>query len=171
MTTEQALEQLGIELPWTHKLSCPKHSDSDPSLHVYPGDKGWYCYSCNEGGDGWKLVSWFTGIPVGQLMRDQGFDPGAPRARSRWQIIADLQAEAKDLTYDFHHNVKALHRPWLIAVADRVDYLFPWLFAKEVGEEVTPRELESELDALRLFYEDATATAVALSSLPQPGES
>ena len=57
VTTEEALAELELEVPWTKKLSCPKHSDSDPSLHIYDGDKGWYCFSCLQGGDGWDLLS------------------------------------------------------------------------------------------------------------------
>lgn len=35
---------------------CPFHDDSNPSLHLYPGNKGFYCFSCSTGGDAITLV-------------------------------------------------------------------------------------------------------------------
>lgn len=35
------------------KTTCPSHGggqERTPSLHVYPGDGGWYCYGCERGG-------------------------------------------------------------------------------------------------------------------------
>lgn len=187
MTSEEALEQLGLTLPFSRKLSCPKHSDTEPSLHVYPGDKGAYCFACNEGGDGWWLLSWFTGTPISQLKRDAGINPNAPRARSRWQIIADIQAEARSMTYDYHHNAMtiahgrdyemwratyggkdraSLKVPSLVEeTAHRAESLYPNLFAKEVDEEVSPRELERDLDGLRQLYEASISDQLALEEL------
>lgn len=33
-------------------MSCPlgTHHDSTPSFTIYPGDAGWYCFGCNQGG-------------------------------------------------------------------------------------------------------------------------
>lgn len=33
-------------------MSCPLglHDDSTPSFTIYPGDRGWYCFGCNQGG-------------------------------------------------------------------------------------------------------------------------
>jgi len=33
-------------------LSCPLdiHQDSTPSFTIFPGDGGWYCFGCNQGG-------------------------------------------------------------------------------------------------------------------------
>lgn len=33
-------------------MSCPLgiHDDSTPSFTIYPGDAGWYCFGCNQGG-------------------------------------------------------------------------------------------------------------------------
>ena len=29
---------------------CPLHPDSNASMRVYPGDKGFYCFGCHQGG-------------------------------------------------------------------------------------------------------------------------
>lgn len=35
----------------TQKIRCPFHDDNGPSLQVYPGSRGYYCFSCGTGGD------------------------------------------------------------------------------------------------------------------------
>ena len=35
------------ELEWAR---CPFHEDKTPSLAIYPGTGGWYCFGCGEGG-------------------------------------------------------------------------------------------------------------------------
>lgn len=32
------------------KICCPFHADTAPSLHVYPGERGWVCFGCRRGG-------------------------------------------------------------------------------------------------------------------------
>ena len=57
MDTEEALARLGEPWPRSNKLSCPLHSDSDPSLHLY--EERWYCFSCLRHGDAYDLLSIF----------------------------------------------------------------------------------------------------------------
>lgn len=40
----------GREVGADGKTTCPFHDDRTPSLHVYPGNGGWYCYGCEAGG-------------------------------------------------------------------------------------------------------------------------
>jgi hypothetical protein len=47
------------------KVSCPFHSDSDPSFHCYSTpDAGWYCFGCGYGGDVYTLGELKFGIPA-----------------------------------------------------------------------------------------------------------
>lgn len=36
---------------WTARCPLPDHDEKTPSFTVYPGDRGWWCYGCNRGGD------------------------------------------------------------------------------------------------------------------------
>ena len=47
---ESLVNRLGYEPNRAGFISCPAHSDSTPSLKIYDGDKGWYCFGCNQGG-------------------------------------------------------------------------------------------------------------------------
>ena len=35
---------------------CPLHGEKTASLKLYPGDRGWYCFGCHQGGDVIRLV-------------------------------------------------------------------------------------------------------------------
>lgn len=41
---------------------CPFHEDTNPSLCCYEGDKGFFCFSCNKGGDAITLVRELHGL-------------------------------------------------------------------------------------------------------------
>lgn len=50
VSLDALLDRLGIEPDRSRFISCPAHTDKTPSLKVYDNGKGWYCYSCNNGG-------------------------------------------------------------------------------------------------------------------------
>lgn len=59
VTTRQAAEYCGV-IPNRRGLClCPFHSDSHPSLQLYDGRKGFYCFSCHTGGDCIRFVALF----------------------------------------------------------------------------------------------------------------
>jgi hypothetical protein len=40
----------GLRIGWDRKVVCPLHNETVGSLHVYPGDGGWFCHGCSRGG-------------------------------------------------------------------------------------------------------------------------
>lgn len=46
----------------TRKILCPFHEDDHPSMHVYSGDRGYYCYACGAGGDVIDFVQRLFGL-------------------------------------------------------------------------------------------------------------
>ncbi len=45
-----------------HKISCPFHDDSTPSLHVYSEpERGWTCFGCGRGGSIFDLAAQLDG--------------------------------------------------------------------------------------------------------------
>lgn len=166
MDTEEALAELGIEWPAGSKLSCPKHSDSDPSLHLYQADKGWYCFSCNTGGDGWGLLSHYLDVPVAQLMRERGHVV-RPRGRSRHEQLAEYEAQAREM---YAQLVETAPLWWVQQVEDRVDYLYrelDLLSARYFPEEKPPAEMAAIIKELERFYERAIGDGLELRRLVQ----
>lgn len=41
----------GFEADRSGNIRCPFHNDTKPSMHIYDGTRGWWCFVCNEGGD------------------------------------------------------------------------------------------------------------------------
>lgn len=172
MNTEEALALLEIDWPRGNKLSCPKHSDSDPSLHIYPDERGWFCFSCSEGGDALSLLSHFTGKPVGEIMSEHGIKLG-PRGRSRWQQVGDIEHQVMVLFCDFHREVRDLltpnHLPWINMVEERVDVLFEGLKVRMVKDDLAPFELHSLMRDLDRFYQDELVRAKNYSLVTNEG--
>lgn len=47
---DMLFNKLNLEPNRAGFITCPAHSDSTPSLKIYGGDRGWYCFGCNRGG-------------------------------------------------------------------------------------------------------------------------
>jgi len=52
----------GIKINRHNKAICPFHNDSHASLHVYDGDRGYWCFTCGEGGDVIDFVMQYFGL-------------------------------------------------------------------------------------------------------------
>lgn len=50
LTMADIAARYGFEVNRAGDMLCPFHNDSKPSLHVYPGSRGWWCFVCSEGG-------------------------------------------------------------------------------------------------------------------------
>lgn len=59
-------ERYGFEINRSGDMLCPFHTDSKPSLHVYGGSRGWWCFVCGEGGSVIDFVAKLFHITVRQ---------------------------------------------------------------------------------------------------------
>lgn len=57
-----------------HWTRCPFHADRTPSFAIYPGGRGWYCFSCHRGGDAAALYQQLYNVPIGDALRAVGKD-------------------------------------------------------------------------------------------------
>ena len=48
---------------------CPLHDDHAPSCHLDPKKNWWYCFVCQEGGDGIRLVKRARGLDFATAVR------------------------------------------------------------------------------------------------------
>ena len=42
---------LGLHINQHGRCRCPFHNGHDENMRVYPGNRGFYCFVCHEGGD------------------------------------------------------------------------------------------------------------------------
>lgn len=59
----------GLEPNRSGFLACPFHEDKDPSFKVYPGDRGWHCFSCDTGGSVIDLVMRMEGMTFSEACK------------------------------------------------------------------------------------------------------
>lgn len=59
----QAVEYYGYPADRQGRCLCPFHNDRQPSMKIYPHDKGYYCFSCGSGGDVVKFVGRLYSLP------------------------------------------------------------------------------------------------------------
>lgn len=60
---EQAAQRYGFPIDRQGRIHCPFHDDQTPSLRIYPGARGWWCFVCNEGGSVIDFVAKLYGLP------------------------------------------------------------------------------------------------------------
>lgn len=89
VSMREVAEQYGFEMsPRSRKMCCPFHNDKKPSMQIYAGSGGWFCFVCNEGGDVIDFVQRYfglgfmdaqkklnddfrLGLPIGERLSDQ----------------------------------------------------------------------------------------------------
>ena len=57
VTMRDVAARYGLIVNRMHKAICPFHNDTKPSMHIYDGKRGYYCFVCNRGGDVIDFVS------------------------------------------------------------------------------------------------------------------
>ena len=69
ITMADVCERYGIRVNERGFASCPFHADKTPSLKVYPGKRGFCCFSCGEAGDVIHFAQLFFGADFQTAMR------------------------------------------------------------------------------------------------------
>jgi hypothetical protein len=66
---DQLLLWLGVGIDYSRFIQCPNHDDDRPSLKVYEGYKGWYCFECNSGGGPVEFLAAYKEIPFNEAAK------------------------------------------------------------------------------------------------------
>ena len=54
------------------KVTCPFHNDSAPSMHLYPGTKGFTCFGCGRSGGIYQFAGYLWGYLAPPIKGDNG---------------------------------------------------------------------------------------------------
>lgn len=86
-------------------VNCPFHAENTASMKIYPGNKGYYCFGCHEGGDVINFVRKMFNLSFTQaiIRLDNDFNLGLPLNRRltpreaylRNKRVNDLQEQRK----------------------------------------------------------------------------
>lgn len=85
ITMRDACEMYGYPVNRSNKAVCPFHNDKNASMHVYPGSRGFYCFSCGAHGDVIDFVSQLFGLDFQNALRklNDDFSLGLPLGSDR----------------------------------------------------------------------------------------
>lgn len=50
-------------------ICCPFHGEKSASLKIYPGERGWHCFGCHDGGDVIDFVARLFGLGFSEAAR------------------------------------------------------------------------------------------------------
>ena len=76
VTVLDVCEMYGIELHRGNFVYCPFHNEKTPSLKVYKGKKGFYCFGCGKGGDVITFVQGYLNISYADAVKKLNYDFG-----------------------------------------------------------------------------------------------
>ncbi|TQI68978.1 CHC2 zinc finger domain-containing protein [Clostridium sp. KNHs216] len=99
LTMADVAARYGFEVNRSGDMLCPFHNDSEPSLHVYPGSRGWWCFVCNEGGTVIDFVAKLFNINTRQaaIRIDNDFALGLSTEKpDRAAVSKELQRRRKE---------------------------------------------------------------------------
>lgn len=120
ITMEQIADRYGFEVK-RGMMVCPFHNEKTPSLKVYPGSRGWYCFGCNEGGSVIDFESKLSGLCALDAAKKICNDfhltimdsKPDPVAMNRRRIEKECrEAEKRYMEERFSHNIKVYKRIW-----------------------------------------------------------
>lgn len=79
VTMRQLAAMYGYEVNRSGMMRCPFHGeDKHPSLKVYDGERGWYCFVCNEGGDIFDFAMRHDGLEFPRAVERIAYMAGIP---------------------------------------------------------------------------------------------
>lgn len=84
VSMRQLANLYGYEVTRSGMMRCCFHGeDKHPSLKVYDGDRGWWCFVCNEGGDIFDFVMRHDGLEFPKAVERIAEMAGIPIADSK----------------------------------------------------------------------------------------
>lgn len=128
----QAAEFYGYPADRQGRCICPFHQDRHPSMKIYPHNRGYYCFSCGNGGDVVKFVGRLYGINNEQAARKLIHDFSLPVKTEELSYREKRERERKvrqyreaQRFYRYARNVLSVYRQLLCdAIRDPEDPCF-----------------------------------------------
>lgn len=111
------LAHYGIAVDRAGFAVCPFHHDRHPSMKIYPGDRGYFCFTCHEGGDALRFIRRMEGCSFPEAVRTAarigGIDEMDPDGSAR----AEAERRKRDDARKAAERVREeLRRQWILAV-------------------------------------------------------
>lgn len=138
----------GVEVGAGGYCRCPFHGERTGSLKVYPGDRGWHCFGCHEGGSVIDFVMKLLGLSFVDAQRrlDADFKLGlfqdaqdanarqraARAARERKKALEERDRRHRELYDAFNAALDAFCKS--DRMVEEAAYLLPYEWTEEHRE-------------------------------------
>ncbi len=118
------LRRIGGER-WTALCPLPGHDEKTPSFVVYPGDRGWWCYGCQRGGDVVDLAQAAWGIDRADVAAAEvliTFGHPIPERPPAWFRRQERQKPVRDAIGQARHDLlkRRLFRAYFMPLLARI---------------------------------------------------
>ena len=105
VTMPEMMEQYGFRLNKAGFCKCPFHSERSASFKAYPGQRGYYCFGCNQSGSVIDFVMKFFGLSFVDAIKkiNEDFSLGLPigeKLDRRKQLEMNRQAFMRKRSVD-----------------------------------------------------------------------
>ena len=118
VTATQAAQALGIKVDRNGRCCCLWHEDKHPSMKLYEGDRGCYCFSCHQSGSVidmvqqanscsfWQAVEWLNsafhlGLPLDRPL-DKNAAEAARMAKERKRTEREQKHAIERMEFDLY---------------------------------------------------------------------
>lgn len=96
VTVRDAAIRYGITVGRDGMALCPFHGEKTPSMKIYPGDRGFYCFGCGAGGDVIKFTAMLFDLSSKEAAEKLDEDFGLGLAGKPFNAAAALLREAEE---------------------------------------------------------------------------
>lgn len=100
VTMAQLVSMYGYKINRSGMMRCPFHGDTHPSMKIYDGSRGFYCFVCNAGGDIYDFVMRHDGLEfpkaverVAEMFSIPLSDGKSSLSDEEWKRILQRKAE------------------------------------------------------------------------------
>ncbi len=90
ITMEAVAERYGYKPNRGGFICCPFHVEDTPSLKIYQGGKGWFCFGCHEGGTVIDFVMRLFNLDFREACRRLAYDFGLSQDLGDMEIDESL---------------------------------------------------------------------------------
>jgi len=126
LTAKDVAVALGLKVDRNDRCPCLWHNDRHPSMKLYPGDRGCYCFACHQGGDVIDMTMQALNVPLKDAVAwlneafHLGLDNGpadgetamkaAKSAADRRRRAREAKTAMRNHILDLQHDADALAR-------------------------------------------------------------
>lgn len=118
----QLVEYYGFKISRKGYICCPFHNEKTPSMKVYSGSKGYYCFGCGAGGSIFNFSMEYENIPFEEAVRKIASIFSIPISDTDKGPTAEEKREwrSRMITLEMENEIQRINRIGMNALSDKI---------------------------------------------------